>query len=127
MLVAPELGGDLLVYVGDDGRGGRDELVSALGGMDALRSMVGGIRDTLEVAAHLEVVDQRLDRLLAHSRVGRNVDRAPPLRTGPLQHCEIARPDIIEAGGDKLAVNAGSDRLPRGSQQDAQHRRRSFA
>jgi hypothetical protein len=92
-----------------------------------LGAVVVAVGAALEVAALLEVVDQRFDRLLAHRCVGGDVDRAHPVGSGPLQDREVARAHVVEAGGDQLGVDARADRLPRRAQKDAEHRRGSVA
>ena len=95
--------------------------------MDALGAVVVGVWDAFEVAALFEVVEQWFDRLLAHRGVGGDVDRAQPVRTGPLQDSEVSRAHVSEAGDDEFGVDPSADRLPRRAQQNAEHRRRSFA
>jgi hypothetical protein len=118
---------DVLVDLGNDGACGGHQVLSAGGGVDALGAVVVGVRDAFEVAALFEVVEQRFDRLLAHRGVGGDVDRAHPVRTGPLQDGQIARAHVSEAGADEFAVDPSTDRLPRRAQQNAEHRGRSFA
>jgi hypothetical protein len=44
-----------------------------------------------------------------------------------LQNGKVARAHVAEAGCDQFGVDASTNRLPRGAQQNAEHRRRLFA
>jgi hypothetical protein len=119
--VGSELVLDLSVDRCDDRGSGSHQLLAASRGTNPLRTVVIGVGHALEISALLKVVDQRLDRLFAHVRVRSHVDLAHSIRTGPLEHREVARSHVVEAGGDQIAVDPLADRLPRRAKQDPQH------